>query len=118
MDFKEKSISRKRFIKKALLAVLTIEVFWLLGRFFGFHKGKKRTDKLFDAGSIQSFEKGKFYFYRSQGFCLYCLDDGGFLAMDLKCTHLGCKVNFDRESQRFICPCHSSAFNAMRNNFV
>jgi Rieske Fe-S protein len=27
------------------------------------------------------------------------------------CPHLGCSINFEKESQRFICPCHNGTFD-------
>ncbi len=32
-------------------------------------------------------------------------------AFQVTCPHAGCFVDFDRENQRFICPCHESSFN-------
>jgi cytochrome b6-f complex iron-sulfur subunit len=39
------------------------------------------------------------------------LDDGGFLAVSRKCTHLGCTVPWVDKEKRFACPCHGSAFD-------
>ena len=49
------------------------------------------------------FPEGKFYLVR--------LTDGGFLALSRQCTHLGCTVPWVKEENRFLCPCHTSAFN-------
>lgn len=57
----------------------------------------------FAPGSVTAFADGRFYLAR--------LDDGGFLALHRKCTHLGCSVPWDSEQQRFACPCHASAFD-------
>ena len=46
---------------------------------------------------------GRFYLARQQ--------DGGFIALSLRCTHLGCSVSWEENKKRFICPCHSSAFD-------
>ena len=56
----------------------------------------------FEPGSVSAFVQGKFYLAR--------LDDGGFLAMSRTCTHLGCSIPWVEKENRFICPCHSSAF--------
>jgi len=57
----------------------------------------------FDPGSVTAFADGKFYLVR--------IDDGGFLAVHRKCTHLGCSVPWVDSEQRFACPCHASAFD-------
>jgi cytochrome b6-f complex iron-sulfur subunit len=41
--------------------------------------------------------------------------DGGFLALSLICSHLGCSVLWNGEKSQFICPCHSSAFDPLGN---
>ena len=57
----------------------------------------------FDPGSVTAFQQGKFYLAR--------LDDGGFLALHRECTHLGCTVPWISAENRFVCPCHASAFD-------
>ena len=57
----------------------------------------------FAPGSVTAFPAGKFYLVR--------LADGGFLALNRQCTHLGCSVPWDEASGRFACPCHASAFD-------
>ena len=60
------------------------------------------TDK-FALGSVTAFIRGRFYLAR--------LEDGGFLALSRKCTHLGCTVPWVASEKKFACPCHSSAFD-------
>ena len=57
----------------------------------------------FAPGQVTAFAKGQFYLSR--------LDDGGFLALSRKCTHLGCTVPWDEKAKRFVCPCHASSFD-------
>jgi cytochrome b6-f complex iron-sulfur subunit len=57
----------------------------------------------FPAGSVTEFPDGRFFLIRSQ--------DGGFLAVYRKCTHLGCAVSWQVGEQRFVCPCHGSNFD-------
>ena len=56
----------------------------------------------FPPGSVTPFNEGRFYLVR--------LEDGGFLALYRKCTHLGCAVPWDPAQGKFVCPCHASAF--------
>jgi cytochrome b6-f complex iron-sulfur subunit len=56
----------------------------------------------FPAGSVTPVPAGRFYLVR--------MEDGGFLALYRKCTHLGCAVPWDQAEGRFVCPCHASSF--------
>lgn len=106
-----KNISRRKFLKRVIIAAVSIEFFYVL---FGLTQKKgKQTDKskLFNAGKISAFENDKIYPFTSGGFYLSRFADGGFLAISIKCTHLGCMVQASIESKGFACPCHASKFN-------
>jgi cytochrome b6-f complex iron-sulfur subunit len=57
----------------------------------------------FPPNSVTPFTNGRFYLSR--------LEDGGFLALYRKCTHLGCTVPWEQNKNEFVCPCHASAFD-------
>jgi Rieske Fe-S protein len=38
-------------------------------------------------------------------------DADGIRAFDTRCPHLGCKVHWEPEEDRFFCPCHQGVFN-------
>jgi cytochrome b6-f complex iron-sulfur subunit len=38
--------------------------------------------------------------------------DGALEAFDTRCPHLGCRVHWEPDHQRFICPCHQGVFDA------
>lgn len=57
----------------------------------------------FEPGTVSAFVQGKFYLAR--------LEDGGFLAMSRRCTHLSCTVPWVPAENKFVCPCHSSEFD-------
>lgn len=56
----------------------------------------------FPPGTVTPFNAGQFYLVRAE--------DGGFLALYRKCTHLDCIVLWEEAENRFFCPCHGSIF--------
>ena len=61
----------------------------------------------FPVNSVTANIQGKFYLCR--------MEDGGFLALSSKCTHLGCTVPWVDKEKRFACPCHGSTFDITGN---
>ena len=57
----------------------------------------------FQPGTVTAFPEGRFYLAR--------LEDGGFLALNRECTHLGCTVPWVADEGHFVCPCHASSFD-------
>lgn len=63
------------------------------------------------AGPVESFPNGSVTEFPDGRFFLVRLDDGGFLAVYRRCTHLGCAVAWHAAESRFACPCHGSYFD-------
>lgn len=110
---KGKEISRRGFLNIALAAGGAIAIGETL--FVGLRfLAPKATDGAFGGefnlgaydqfplASVTPVEAGRFYLVR--------LQDGGFLAVYRRCTHLGCSVPYDPSIQQFVCPCHGSEF--------
>lgn len=57
----------------------------------------------FAPGSVTAFIQGQFYLTK--------LENGKFIALSRRCTHLGCTVQWVASENRFICPCHGSSFD-------
>lgn len=104
-----KKINRRNFIKKAVLAIVSLELGYLFYDMFKNKSIKNKNLDLFTAGKINNFEKNKMYPFNSGKFYLSVLEDGGILAISVKCTHLGCIVQPNKDG--FLCPCHASAFD-------
>ncbi len=111
------STSRRKLLNR-LWAILgfaaLVEAGWLGTSILGLRKsGRAGTDKdnFITAGVVKDFPlnsvtavpEGQFYLTRQE--------DGSFLALSRTCTHLGCSVPWDKDSQKFICPCHGSTFD-------
>ena len=74
-------------------------------------KGGKLPPLLIDAGPVTDFPPGSVTLVRPGNCYLSRLEDGGFLAISRKCTHLGCAVPWVAERKQFECPCHASVFD-------
>jgi cytochrome b6-f complex iron-sulfur subunit len=59
--------------------------------------------KEFKPGTVNLVQEGHFY--------VSSLEEGGYLALWQRCTHLGCTVPWRADEKQFHCPCHSSLFN-------
>ena len=104
-------LNRRKFIKRAIYAVLSLEVVYIFTNLLGKKDDDKAVDGWFDAGNINFIKKGKVYPFSSEHFYLSRLEDGGILAISIHCTHLGCAVQFNQNKDRFVCPCHASSFS-------
>ena len=108
---------RRSFLSRiaALFGGLAVfEAGWIVTTFLGSHRSRASLDEkagFLVAGPVERFEPGSVTAFREGHFYLVRLDDGGFLALHRKCTHLGCTVPWIADEQRFTCPCHASAFD-------
>ena len=108
--------SRRSFLGRLWLVlggVALAETFWIVGDFFKprRRRGETAEEAVFVAGPVDRFETGSVTAFPQGRFYLARLEDGGFLALNRECTHLGCTVPWVAEEGRFVCPCHSSAFD-------
>jgi cytochrome b6-f complex iron-sulfur subunit len=109
--------SRRSFLKKVWAGLGVLAGVEFAAVIFGFlfsGKGNKNDyvpKQMIEAGSVNSFQPNTVTVFRGGRFYLTRLEDGGFIAISLRCTHLGCSIEWEDEKKRFICPCHSSAFS-------
>ncbi len=107
------SVSRRDFLQMAWIATgaLTLAAGGALSlRFFEPKVVEGQFGGVFDLGPVDGFPLGSVTPITSGRFYLVRLQDGGFLALYQKCTHLGCAVPWEPQQGRFVCPCHASAF--------
>jgi cytochrome b6-f complex iron-sulfur subunit len=109
--------SRRSFLNKlwiVLGGLALVELAAVVLAFFRPRKTLERTGDsagILEAGpvdkfapnSVAAFVRGKFYLAR--------LEDGGFLALSRKCTHLGCTAPWSSKEMKFVCPCHASVYD-------
>ena len=113
----QERITRRSFINRLWLGlgiVAAAEAVALVATYFKPRKSRAapaEQGEVLVAGSVDSFEPGSVTAFVRGRFYLARLDNGGFLALSRNCTHLGCTVPWLSEENRFVCPCHSSAFD-------
>jgi cytochrome b6-f complex iron-sulfur subunit len=66
-------------------------------------------------GAVEDFPRNSVTADRINKFYLIRYEDGGFLALSLTCSHLGCSVLWEEAKKEFVCPCHSSSFDNLGN---
>ena len=108
--------SRRSFLNRLWLVlggVALAEAVWIVSDFFKprRRRGQDVEEGIFVAGPVARFEAGTVTAFPQGRFYLARLEDGGFLALNRECTHLGCTVPWVAEEGRFVCPCHASAFD-------
>ena len=109
--------SRRSFLNKLWIGlglVALAEVVAIVFSFLRSNKSKTReadSQAMVAAGAVSTFEVNSVTAFVRGRFYLARLEDGGFLALSRKCTHLGCTVPWVEKEKKFACPCHGSAFD-------
>jgi menaquinol-cytochrome c reductase iron-sulfur subunit len=132
MDFPEQSVSfpRRRLLAngiKALVGLFGLALGIPLVGFFlspALKKDRREWIEIADLGQMRDGEPTKIPYrhMRKDGWkmvetrrtaFLMQREDGSLIALTNRCTHLGCGVDWNSNAQRFICPCHGGAFDAL-----
>lgn len=117
-DTNQKStMTRRRFLTGlwvGLGGLILVEYVWLVIEFLR-PRGRSTADGgdavIVEAGPVERFGLNTVTAVPAGRFYLARLSEGGFLALSRECTHLGCTVPWNPEEERFVCPCHASAFD-------
>lgn len=89
----------------------------LIGRFlFPSRTETKTWQFVTDLKSVSAGESLLFVAPGGQRIVVARLDENGtpddFIALSNVCPHLGCRVHWEAQNERFFCPCHNGAFDA------
>ena len=109
--------SRRSFLNKLWIALGLVAVAEVVAVVFSFLRSNKSKPRQADsnavvtAGAVNKFEPSSVTAFVRGRFYLARLEDGGFLALSSKCTHLGCTVPWVEKEMKFAFPCHGSAFD-------
>ena len=110
----ETATSRRSFLSRLWLGLgglALAEYVWLTVEFLRPRSGPAEAAGVLVAGPVEQFELDSVTAFPAGRFYLSRLADGGFLAVSRECTHLGCTVPWMADEGRFVCPCHSSAYD-------
>lgn len=113
---KKKVFSRREFLG-AGMAVSVVALFGQAGvALLNFFKPRIKPGAfggVVVAGQVDEFEPGTISHVRGGRCYISRLEDGGFLALWQRCTHLGCTIPWREGEGQFNCPCHSSLFDTV-----
>ena len=92
----------------------------LLGRFLYPARAAERTWQF--VATLPGIQRGTSLTYTSpagQKVVITRIGEEGtvedFIALSSVCPHLGCQVHWELQNERFFCPCHNGAFDALGN---
>lgn len=112
------SLSRRSFLHLAYAALgslALLESSLILFQYLQPRLGEGEFGAKIKAGNVNDFPQNSVTHISNGRFFLVRLEDGGFLALFQRCTHLGCTVSWEMKEHKFICPCHSSQFDEKGN---
>jgi len=101
MNGKEFTTTRRRALKIISAAIIGLLVY-LSTRFTRFFVRKKRT--------LNIALSNKRPHVQMEGQVVLVWEKGTLKVLSRTCPHLGCKIGYDAQTQRFVCPCHGSRF--------
>ena len=113
----ESGITRRGLFRRlglGLGGLAFLNFIWIAGDIIRPRKRRETaggTDTIFTAGPVADFEPGTVTAFPEGRFYLVRLAEGGFLALNRSCTHLGCTLPWIEQDQAFACPCHASSFD-------
>ena len=85
---------------------------WPLFRYLAPHSGKGAVGKIIIPEKDVPEGEAKFFQYNGSAAVLVRKMDGSLVALLAVCTHLGCIVQWQKDKQDFLCPCHAGHYSA------
>lgn len=107
--------SRRTFLGLCLGILGTIAAAaasWPLFRYLAPRSGSDTGGKVVIAEAEVSEGEAKFFEFAGSAAVLVRKRGGALAAFSAVCTHLGCIVQWEKDKQDFLCPCHGGHFSA------
>jgi Rieske Fe-S protein len=113
----EGKMTRRRFLDYLLGASIVISLGAVVGAVFDFiyppeKGGGAEAPERLEVGPVSDLPEGKakpVVFENRNVMVIHV--KAGFFAVDMKCTHLGCMVEWLEDKQVLFCPCHAGYFD-------
>lgn len=107
--------SRRTFLGVCLgsLGVIAAAaVSWPLVRYLAPRSGSENAGKVVIPDKDVPEGEAKFFEFAGSSAVLVRKRGGDLVAFSAVCTHLGCIVQWEKETQDFLCPCHAGHYSA------
>jgi len=110
---KKNKVSRRQFLGLAWLTTMVAFTGQTLAALFKFVQPVTAGGfgGIIKAGKVEKFALESVTYFQQGRFYLHRLEDGSFLALWQRCTHLGCSVPWEESEDKFHCPCHGTIFS-------
>jgi cytochrome b6-f complex iron-sulfur subunit len=95
-----------------LAAITAAGVGWPLFQYLAPRSNKETVGKVVISDKDIPEGEAKFFEYAGSSAVLVRKRDGSLIALSAVCTHLGCIVQWQKEKQDFLCPCHGGHYSA------
>ncbi|MDD2734830.1 MAG: ubiquinol-cytochrome c reductase iron-sulfur subunit [Desulfuromonadaceae bacterium] len=107
--------SRRTFLAVCLGglgSIATAAVAWPLFRYLSPRSGSGTSGKVVIPDAEVREGEAKFFEYAGSSAVLIRKRGGELIALSAVCTHLGCIVQWEKDKQDFLCPCHGGHYSA------
>jgi cytochrome b6-f complex iron-sulfur subunit len=106
--------NRRAFLQKSLafLGLTTLASFlYPLFRYFSPPAGEAGVKRLVLSKKELPAGAAKEIVFNNTPCVVINRPDTGYVALSRVCTHLGCLVDYQKEKQRLLCPCHAGTYD-------
>lgn len=105
---------RRTFLGACLAGLAVVgaaAIGWPLFRYLAPRSNKESAGKVVIPAKDIADGEAKFFEYAGSSAVLVRKRDGSLVALSAVCTHLGCIVQWQKDKQDFLCPCHGGHYS-------
>ena len=95
-----------------LTAIAAAAVSWPLFRYLAPRSGSEAFEKVVMPDKSVIEGEARFFEFAGSAAVIVRKRGGDLVAFSAVCTHLGCIVQWEKDKQAFLCPCHAGRFSA------